>query len=471
MIKTFRDVFPTLKLDDEMWRLLDNTDVTKISANHDHNHIRIYLRAKRVIFKKHLWTIENEIKSQIFKNKNVQVSIIESFELSEQYTPKSLFDVYFESILKELEKYSVLEYNLLRTANIDFDKTNHMILTVDNTIIAKTRIDEIVEFLEKIVCERCGMDLIIQVEYRQPEESKYRKNSVKQIEQEVQNIISRTKFAFDDESKPEEENVVEEVKDDKAEKIEKIEKPKANKGDSKSVKNEKKGEFRRKYDTNPDVIYGRDFDDETIEIEKIDGPIGEVAIRGKILSLDTREIRNEKTIVIFSITDFSDTIVVKLFARNDDLDDILDGISPGKFVKLKGVPNIDKFDSDLTIGSIAGVKKIPDFTTIRMDNSVEKRVELHCHTKMSDMDGVTDVKDIVKRAMKWGHKAIAITDHGDVQAFPEANHAVADGFKVIYGVEAYLVDDTKDIVFNSFNQIIECDCVVFDLETTGFSPE
>ena len=108
-----------------------------------------------------------------------------------------------------------------------------------------------------------------------------------------------------------------------------------------------------------------------------------------------------------------------------------------------------------------------------MDNSAEKRVELHCHTKMSDMDGVSDVKDIVKRAMKWGHKAIAITDHGDVQAFPDANHTVSpdDDFKVIYGVEAYLVDDLKGIVTDSRNQSLQADYVVFDLETTGFSPE
>lgn len=89
---------------------------------------------------------------------------------------------------------------------------------------------------------------------------------------------------------------------------------------------------------------------------------------------------------------------------------------------------IDKFDSELTIGSVVGIKKIADFTSTRADTSPEKRVELHCHTKMSDMDGVSDVKDIVKRAMKWGHKAIAITDHGDVQAFPDANHAVPAGF-------------------------------------------
>ena len=224
---------------------------------------------------------------------------------------------------------------------------------------------------------------------------------------------------------------------------------------------------------NPDVIYGRDFEEESMEIEKIDGPIGEVVIRGKILSVDTREIRNEKTIIICSVTDFTDTIVLKIFARNDDVPELLKEISGGKFVRVKGVATIDKFDSELTIGSIVGIKKCGDFTTVRMDTSVEKRIELHCHTKMSDMDGVSDVKDIVKRAMKWGHKAIAITDHGDVQAFPDANHTVPSDsdFKVIYGVEAYLVDDLKGMVTDSQNQDLDADYVVFDLETTGFSPE
>ena len=210
-----------------------------------------------------------------------------------------------------------------------------------------------------------------------------------------------------------------------------------------------------------------------MEIEKIDGPIGEVVIRGKILSVDTREIRNEKTIIIFSVTDFTDTIVLKIFAGNDDVPELLKEISGGKFVRVKGVATIDKFDSELTICSIVGIKKCADFTTVRMDTSVEKRIELHCHTKMSDMDGVSDVKDIVKRAMKWGHKAIAITDHGDVQAFPDANHTVPSDsdFKVIYGVEAYLVDDLKGMVTDSQNQDLDADYVVFDLETTGFSPE
>ena len=486
MSKAFREAFPTLKLEEELEGLLDTTEVTKISANHEHTHIRIYLRAKRLIFKKNIWKLEKVITEQIFQNRAIQVKIIESYELSEQYTPKSLIEVYKDSILDELNAYSVLEYNLLRTADMEFPEEDRLILTMDETIIAKTRTDEIIEFLEKVICERCGMDLKIFPQYRKPQESKYRKNSEEQIRQEVAGIVARTKLVMEGKSQETEEK---EKTVETEEKTKTIAKTAGNRADtSKNGTNyakpkqkfEKRGEFRRKFESdngkksmNPDVIYGRDFEEESMEIEKIDGPIGEVVIRGKILSVDTREIRNEKTIIIFSVTDFTDTIVLKIFARNDDVPELLKEISGGKFVRVKGVATIDKFDSELTIGSIVGIKKCADFTTVRMDTSVEKRIELHCHTKMSDMDGVSDVKDIVKRAMKWGHKAIAITDHGDVQAFPDANHTVPSDsdFKVIYGVEAYLVDDLKGMVTDSQNQDLDADYVVFDLETTGFSPE
>ena len=486
MSKAFREAFPTLKLEEELEGLLDTTEVTKISANHEHTHIRIYLRAKRLIFKKNIWKLEKAITEQIFQNRGIQVKIIESYELSEQYTPKSLIEVYKDSILDELNAYSVLEYNLLRTADMEFPEEDRLILTMDETIIAKTRTDEIIEFLEKVICERCGMNLKIFPQYRKPQESKYRKNSEEQIRQEVAGIVARTKLVMEGKSQETEEK---EKTVETEEKTKTIAKMAGNRADtSKNGTNyakpkqkfEKRGEFRRKFESdngkksmNPDVIYGRDFEEECMEIEKIDGPIGEVVIRGKILSVDTREIRNEKTIIIFSVTDFTDTIVLKIFAGNDDVPELLKEISGGKFVRVKGVATIDKFDSELTIGSIVGIKKCADFTTVRMDTSVEKRIELHCHTKMSDMDGVSDVKDIVKRAMKWGHKAIAITDHGDVQAFPDANHTVPSDsdFKVIYGVEAYLVDDLKGMVTDSQNQDLDADYVVFDLETTGFSPE
>ncbi len=255
----------------------------------------------------------------------------------------------------------------------------------------------------------------------------------------------------------------------------------------------KKSDFRRalKRSDNPDVLYGRDFDEESMPINDIIGEMGEVVIRGRILNMDKREIKNERTILIFDVTDFSDTMTIKMFLHNDQVAELTGDVKPGAFVKIKGMTMMDKFDHELTIGSLTGIKKIPDFTTSRLDTSVRKRVELHCHTKMSDMDGVSEAKDIVKRAYQWGHPAIAITDHGVVQSFPDANHVwedlwkaeknkrkeagdpdpdKQDFFKVIYGVEAYLVDDLHEIATNDKGQDFSQDFVVFDIETTGFSP-
>lgn len=171
----------------------------------------------------------------------------------------------------------------------------------------------------------------------------------------------------------------------------------------KSAKPREEGrKFSYRRSDNPDVIYGRDFDEEAIAIETIAGEMGEVVIRGQILSLDTRPIRNEKTIVIMSVTDFTDTIVLKIFARDENLDELLGGLKKGAYVKIKGVTTIDKFDSELTIGSVVGIKKIPDFTSSRMDNSPKKRVELHCHTKMSDMDGVSSGRGYHKTRRRLG---------------------------------------------------------------------
>ena len=202
--------------------------------------------------------------------------------------------------------------------------------------------------------------------------------------------------------------------------------------------------------------------------------MGEITIRGQVISFDTREIRNEKTIIMFAVTDFTDTIMVKMFTRNDQLPELLAEIKTGVFLKVKGVTTIDKFDGELTIGSVTGIRKATDIRVGRKDKYPEKRVELHCHTKMSDMDGVSEATALVKRAHSWGHPAIAITDHGVVQAFPDANHFIEgldkdDPFKVIYGVEGYLVDDLTEIAKGAGSQSLDDTYVVFDIETTGFS--
>lgn len=468
MEKDFFDVFPNLKVNNELREWLEMVWVTKVSCNAAKTRLWVYIKSERWIHKKHIFALEDQIERQCFPGLGMSVTVIERFFLSQQYTPENFLEVYRSSMELELKNYNVLEYNLFRRSKITFPAVDVLHIVLPDSVIVHDKSAVLEEYLQKVFCERCGMNLKLEVEFVQAEESRYRKNAALQIRQEVENVLkhARTDTASEETEEPAKEKASGEKKSRNSSKSER-----------RPERMESRGEPRR--DANPDVIYGRDFEGDTVPLEHITGEMGEVIIRGQVMNVEAREIRNEKTILIYTITDFTDSITVKMFLRNEQVPEIQEGIKKGAFLKLRGVTNIDRFDSELGIGSVTGVKKIADFTSTRMDTSPQKRVELHCHTKMSDMDGVTDAKALVKRAYEWGHKAIAITDHGVVQAFPEANHCFdawggcvpkESDFKVLYGMEAYLVDDLKGMVTNSKGQRLDGSFVVFDIETTGFSP-
>ena len=467
MAKPFFEVFPTLELKEDLRDMMECTQISKVSTNPKRDAIRIHINSKILIQKDHIFLLERSIKDQLFPNVPMLIKIYEKYELSDQYTPRKLMEIYHNSILDELREYSMVEYNLFRKAKWEFVEEQIMVLHLEQTVVAASKTDELVRILEKIFHERCGFPVQVRVEFEEVKPSKYREQSDQKIRQEVANIASVIQGA----KGPEKDPGVQEQQGHQGHQGQQGQQGRKGREDRQDTS------FRRaprgfKRSDNPDVLYGRDFEEDAMPIEQLVGEIGEVVLRGQIMTLDTREIRNEKTIIIFSITDFTDSINVKMFVKNDELSDILEGIKKGAFIKIKGVSNIDRFDGELSIASVVGIKSIADFRTGRMDVSPVKRVELHCHTKMSDMDGVSDVGDIIKQAVKWGHKAVAITDHGVVQSFPEANHAIPkdSDFKIIYGMEAYLVDDLKEIVTDSRNQSLDDTYVVFDLETTGFSP-
>ena len=498
-MKSFLEVFPDLHIADNVRELFELVEVEKVATTRDRSSIRIYIVSPRLIHKQNIYKLEEGIKSQLFPGKKVTIKILEKYHLSGQYTPKKLMDVYRDSILMELKNYSILLYNMFRRAVLSFDEKDLLTMEIEDTMIAKDKAPELVRILEKIFTERCNIPMEVRLSYR-PAEAR------KRVEEEPAVIYMNAEHTsggaapsdpapvsgeasldlpFDEGS-----SVLKPVGDlnFQAEKKQKAVKEtggknaqskaggdlsgKKGKGDLSGGKREfRRSGYGRKSD-NPDVLYGRDFDEESVEIEKIEGEIGEVVIRGKILATDVRELRSGNSLFIFSISDFTDTISVKVFAREESLEDLKTATKAGQFVRLKGVANIDRFDGELTIGSVVGIKKCEDFTTKRVDNAPVKRVELHCHTKMSDMDGVSEVKDLIKRAKQWGMDAMAVTDHGCVQSFPDANHSVerGDNFKVLYGVEGYLVDDMKELVENGAGQSLDHTCVVFDIETTGFSP-
>ena len=218
-----------------------------------------------------------------------------------------------------------------------------------------------------------------------------------------------------------------------------------------------------------DVIYGREIKEEAVAISEISPDARFIVISGLIIFFDSREVRNEKTMVKFYLDDGSDAFTCKAFIPNDKFKEIKGELKAGKsYVKVKGRFQYDTFDKEniIMVNDISKGQKRKG----RMDNAKEKRVELHMHTKMSQMDAMTDAKVLVGNAISWGHKAVAITDHGNVQAFPEAYHAAGGKIKILYGVECYLVDDSCEIVSGNANMPLNGDFVVFDIETTGLSP-
>ena len=361
MAKLFFEVFPTLQLEGNIKKLLTETEVTKVGMNREKNHLRVYLLGARLIHKKDIYRLEAAIAGQIFKGRQMQVKIIEKYRLSEQYTPEKLLDLYKESILEELRDYSLMEYNLLRTAKMEFQSENRMLLTLENTIIAQTRSHEIVEFLEKVVCERCGLNLAVELAYEEPKESRHKKNSDLQVQFEIQNIVKRVRLREGEQEGGQAvpETDAQQAGTKKAAPAGRM--PQSTAAAAASAENVSnagggaggaafaggsgasrgKKEFRRKYEgglrrsDNPDVIYGRDFEDEPIPIEKIVGEMGEVTIRCQIMNMETRDIRNEKTIVILSVTDFTDSIGLKMFTRTDQVAELVEsGLKKGAFFRI-----------------------------------------------------------------------------------------------------------------------------------------
>ncbi|MDE6404024.1 MAG: PolC-type DNA polymerase III [Lachnospiraceae bacterium] len=521
MSKAFFDVFPTLKLDTGLQDLFENVAVEKVTSTKRKDFLRVYIASDHLIHKEDVFRVEREIGKQFFPNMPITVKFYERFRLSSQYDPEKLMDVYRESILLELKEASPVEYSLFRRADVSFS-ADKLLLTLEDTVFGREKGKELARILEKIYNERCSIPVQVELGYKEKAAGRSREEDERRLEIQVAEITARAGFAVQmkggvsAQEKPDGELLrdAEGAQNTKAANdagqaaqygqqgapgaFAQPSVPDGRGSYSPSKKftggrDRERGEFKRllKRSDNPDVIYGRDFEEEAMPIEDIIGEMGEVVIRGKVIRKDQRAIKNERTILIYDITDYTDTMTVKFFVKNEQVKEITDVMKEGTYVKLKGMTTVDKFDHELTIGSLAGIKKIPDFTTSREDRSVRKRVELHCHTKMSDMDGVSEAKDIVKRAYKWGHPAIAITDHGVVQSFPDANHVWEDlwkaeksrckeagepepdkqgFFKVIYGVEAYLVDDLHEIATNEKGQDFGADFVVFDIETTGFSP-
>ncbi len=443
-----------------------HVEVERVLMSRSQKAVKIYIIAEELIQKNKLREMEFQLKRQIFGKIGIVPRILERYCFSEEYKFTELFEKYRESFLEDLKEQNIFNYYIFKNSNYEIQEDTILLHTEEN-LFTRARQEEICHFVRTIFAEKFGFDITLSFSYflpeRKPEEIEF-----VTIENKSAKISELPEIS-------EKMNITKDLKIKKA--AETIKKP-AFKQDRNSynqtakAKNEGNYTYRKKLPDDPSIFFGRPFEGEVVPMIEIQEELGDVVIQGKVQEVKERELRNGKILMVFFISDFTDTIAGKLFLQKEQRDEIVNYLKRGAFLKLAGNAQLDQFEHEISITSIRGIKTIPDFTTKRIDQSEKKRVELHAHTMMSDMDAVVPVKELIGRAKEWGHSAIAITDHGVVQSFPDANHAVSkdEDFKVIYGMEAYLVDDCKDSVTNDRGQELDVPSIVFDIETTGFGP-
>ncbi len=464
--KLFFEVFPELNMDKELSSLFEDTMIEKVVMKQAERQLIISLLSKHLISRPKIVQVEDIICGHLFRGRGYKVIIDDRYELSSQYNTRTLTEVYKDSILYDVEKISHVGYRLLKRAEWYYSD-DIITLAMEDSKLSKSHSIGIKKYLEETYKKRFGMDIKVGFDYTESDKEMLRRANEQKMKLEIEAILSNVHedadLTLDGKSVDKKKLVGEGKKDAPAEK-------KAPAQDEKPK--ETFAARRKKYTSNDtDVFYGRDCEGELVKISTLVDGIGEVCIHGQLIKMEEKVLRNGKTLFICNITDFEDTIAFKIFASEDDVPVYKDELKEGSFYRLKGVPLYDTFSKELNIASVRGIKHIPDFRVPRVDTSLEKRVELHMHTVMSEMDSVVDIEKIVKRANDWGHPAIAITDHGVAQAFPIAAHAkgMKDGFKLIFGCEGYFVDDLKNLVINPKGQDLNTEYIVFDIETTGLS--
>ncbi len=224
----------------------------------------------------------------------------------------------------------------------------------------------------------------------------------------------------------------------------------------KSVSTKRKYPVKKK-ETDPDMIYGKSFEGEFTPISDIISEMREVIVRGEIFETELSETKSGYKILKICITDYKDSIAMKMFLSEGD-EKLIKAFEEGMVIEVKGKVEYDNYEGEILITRIFGIRKSGEPIRNREDNAPKKRVELHLHTRYSDMDAITNVEDLLASAVRFGHKAVAITDHGVVQGFTDAFHEIKKknyDIKIIYGCEGYLVDDDDDPVASYADKDIE----------------
>lgn len=509
--KTFCNVFPAFKGGAELDALFSDTQVESIKTYETKKQMIVTLQSDHLIPYHMITRMEALLTQHAYHmgGAGKKIQIFMRYQLSEQYDVRQIAENYKESLLEELRSISRIAFRLMSRAEWYYNE-DVISIAVEHSSVAKEHEKLIRDFLVSYFRDHFGKEIEVGFSYSLEQKTKLRQANALRLQQELRTIeeknaeLQAAKAASDASEKEKNAEDKKASKDEnkqaEAKTAAKTDAPKSPQLAASSAKpaaaaaksygagarsygagarSDRKfsgkgdyGSYRKQQSQDPDVFYGRNCEADIVKIEALEEGTGECCIHGQVIALEDRELRSGKFIITGAITDFTDTIMFKLFVSPDDRGPLLDELQKGKFYIIKGVPMYDSYSKEITFSSVAGIKPANDFREKRMDNALEKRVELHLHTIMSEMDSVVGIEKVIARAKEWGMKALAITDHGVVQAFPIANHQLKKGedFKIIYGVEGYFVDDVKGLIQNEKGQKIDSEYVVFDIETTGLSP-
>jgi len=431
--KNFNKVFQKIKFSDKARKSFSDAEVEKIHINKADFTMNVEVLSYKIIHE----SLVKEISDKLYQ----EFPLMSKINVNLRYINlEDKIKNYWENILYAINEISPLCYKIAENAEYTIT-TNHLEVALPTKglfIFSKKQIDKAIQ---KLINDRFLVNFSVRFTEKIFDEEESQKHLEKK--QEFENKLYQDYI----------NEVV--LNEDKAEES--------------STETHKAPQKRRrsKLKINHEMSGIITKLNETIEVSD------DIFIEGQIFQTTTKETKNGLYIVTFDMTDGTNSITVKFFLKPDEYSEEAKSlIKKGSFISVYGKVQFDEFSKEIVVMANEIGKGKSDTKEKRIDNAEVKRVELHLHTQMSAMDAVTSTKAYIERALEWGHKAIAITDHGVLQAFPEAMTASAGkDIKIIYGVECYLINDMGAVVQSARGQTLDGEFVVFDVETTGFSKE
>ena len=457
MTKPFLELFHQVMLPEDLAEKMASCTVEKVGTAKQGALVRVYLDSRVLITKQEIWQLERELAEQVFDAMKLNVQIREQFHLEESHTPCSLMEVYGDSFLQELRAEDPVLCTLYNNAVLSYPEEHLVRVTLEEGVIERDGAPRLKRVLETLLCGRFHLNAAVETVFVERDKKSSRIARIREEMPEAEPSAGTGSFRTERRGIPDKQNT-----------------------------------YPRKVRIHPEALYGKPFKENPVKIELIEAEDGKaLCITGRVISCAYRKLKSEKCVLTFGVYDRTDSIQVKMFTEDEEEAKDLEKVLKQKpFVRVLGTPRYDDYEHEMVLARVRGIMETKEDDP-RRDAAEEKRVELHCHTQMSDMDALASVKDLVKQACKWGMPGIAITDHGVVQALTDAGHVWGDlykeackkaeeagteqpdrqnFFKVIPGAECYVVDDGRKIVEGEDTRSLSgTPFVVFDLETTGFS--